>query len=51
MCHAKYEKQETTHDGKNRITKPRKNQIHGEKETYKYSRLLETNTNKLAEMK
>ena len=26
MCHANNEKQETTHDGMNRTTKPRKNQ-------------------------
>ena len=41
MCHANNEKQDMTHDGQNGITNSRKNRTLGEKETYKYSGILE----------
>ena len=50
-CHAKSEKQETTHDGQNQITKSRKIRTLGEKQTYKYVGILEADTIKQVEMK
>ena len=41
MCQANNEKQEKTHKGRKRDNKPRKIITLGEKETYKFLRILE----------
>ena len=51
MLHGNNEKRETTHEGRNVTTKLRKNRTHGDKETYKYLRILEADTIKQLEMK
>ena len=49
MCHANYEKRETTNDGRNWTNKSRKkNRLIGEKENYKYLKILEADTLKQA---
>ena len=51
MHHAINEKRETTHGGRDRITKTKKKRMPGEKETYKYVRILEVHTIKEVEVK
>ena len=52
MRHANNEKRETANDGRNKTTKINKKiRMLGEKETYKYLRIVETNTIKQVEMK
>ena len=48
MHHVSYENWQTTHDGRNRMTK---SIDHNEKETYKYLEILEADTIKQQEMK
>ena len=51
MCHANKEKMEKTNIGRNRINKSRKIRKFGEKETFKYIGILESNTIKQVKMK